>query len=100
VLDGPIADGVAQGIEAWSVEPCAAVSFVAEDMGLVQVTGLAGCPGPQGGKLAVDGLVAFLPFGGHTGVDGDMHDGSPLVGTSTERGGGVPAAAGSASRRR
>jgi hypothetical protein len=31
-LDGPVANGVAQGIQAWTIEPRAAVSLVAEDV--------------------------------------------------------------------
>jgi hypothetical protein len=100
VPDSTVADGVAQGIKARSVEPRAAVSLVAEDVRLVQLMPPGGRPGPQGGELAVDGLLALLPFGGHAGVDGDVHGGIPLMGKSAWPGGGVPATAGPSSRRR
>ena len=63
LLDGAVAHGVAQGIEAGSIEPAAAVAFVAEDVlrgyGMPSRDG----PGLQGGELASDGLPALLALG-------------------------------------
>jgi hypothetical protein len=100
VLDGTVADDVAQSIKARSVKPCAAVSLVTEDMRLVQIMGSTDDPGLQGNELAAYGLLALLPFGGHTGVGGDVHDGALLMVTLMEPGGDVSAAAGSWSRQR
>jgi hypothetical protein len=83
-IDRAVVGGVAQGVETGPVEVGAAVALVAEDvLGDEGVPLLAG-PGAQGGELAVDGLLAFLAFGGHPSVDGRAHGSSP-----GHRGGGV-----------
>jgi hypothetical protein len=79
-LDGPVAGRVAQGVQTRTIEPCAAVSLVAEDVLGSEVVALLDGPGAQGGELALDGLLALLAFGGHPGVDGGTHGSPPLTG--------------------
>jgi hypothetical protein len=57
-------------------------------------------PFPQGGELAVDGLLAFLSLSGDAGIDGDAHDGSSFLNGSTLQGGGTTAPGELSSRRR
>nr|WP_254453742.1 hypothetical protein [Siccirubricoccus sp. G192] len=99
VLDGAVAGRVAQGIKAGPVKARAAVSLVAEDVRLVEFVAPADRPGPQGCELAADGLLALLPLGGHTGVDGDVHGGSPLMLAPAGNGGALAAAVPSSRRR-
>ena len=99
-FDGAVADDVTQRIEAGSVEPCAAVSLVAEDMGFVENVVIAGHPAAQGIELAVDGLLAFLSLSGDTGIDGDAHDGSSFLHGSALQGAGTTAPGELSSRRR
>ncbi len=75
VLDGSVADGVTQSVETRPVEPCAAVSLVAEDMLLGELVVAGGDPGAQGGELAVDGLETFLALGRDAGIEGCAHGG-------------------------
>ena len=73
--DGAVVHGVAQRVEAGPVEPAAAVALVTEDVLVGHDMAARGRPGAQGGKLAVDGLIAFLALGGHAGVEGGAHGG-------------------------
>jgi hypothetical protein len=77
--DGTVAHGIAQRIQAGSVEPAAAVALVAEDVLVGQGVAVGDCPGAQGRELAVDGLVALLALGGDTGVEGGAHGGLTWV---------------------
>ncbi len=54
---------VAQRVETGPIEPAAAVALVAEDVFVAHRMALRGGPGSQGGKLAVDRLLAFLALG-------------------------------------
>ena len=71
--DDSVAHGIAQCVEAGSVEAAAAISLVAEDMLVGDGVILGGRPGSQRRDLAVDGLVALLAFGGHAGIEGGSH---------------------------
>ena len=73
--DGAVAHGVAQRVEAGSVEPAAAVTLVAEHVLVGEGVAVGGGPGAQGGELAVDGLLALLALGRDAGVEGGAHGG-------------------------
>jgi hypothetical protein len=88
--DGAVADGVAQRVEAGSVEAAAAVALVAEDVLLGELMAVGGGPSAQGGELAVDRLLALLALGRDAGVEGGAHGGV----TSARRCGRAGAAAG------
>jgi hypothetical protein len=78
-LDSPIADSVAQGIQARTIEPCAAIPLVAEDVLGGEIVALLDDPGTQGSELAFDGLLTLLAFGGHPSVDGGTHGSPPWL---------------------
>ena len=78
-VDGSVAHGIAQGVEPGAVEAAAAVSFVPEDMLVANGVTAGERPAAQCGELAVDGLVALLPFGGDAGVEGGSHGKLTLV---------------------
>jgi hypothetical protein len=79
-IDFTVAHRVAQGVQAKPVETRSAVSLIAEYMGVSQLVVLNFGPGSQGVELAVDGLLAFLTFGGNAGVDGGAHGAPPMRG--------------------
>ncbi len=58
--DGAVADGIAQGIEAGTVETAPTVSLVAEYVLVGDDVATGCCPRAQGGELAVNGLEALL----------------------------------------
>jgi hypothetical protein len=74
-LDGTVTDHVAQGVEAGSIEPRAAVALVAEDVLLRKLVSFSPDPAPQSGELAVDGLLALLALGRDAGIEGGAHGG-------------------------
>src|SRR3954464_805234 len=93
--DGAVAHGVAQRVQAGSVEPAAAVALVAEDVLVGEGVAVVGDPGAQGGELAVDGLLALLALGRDAGIKGGAHGGL-TSGCGVGGGGG----SGSSSKRR
>ena len=97
-LDGPVADSVAQGIQARTIEPCAAVPLVAEDVLGGEIVAVLDGPGAQGGELALDGLLTLLAFGGHPGVDGGTHGSPPWPVRGRRRAVDVAVAAGCSRR--
>jgi hypothetical protein len=74
-VDSAVADRVAQGVEAGSVEPGATVALVTEDVLLRELVPSSRSPAPQGSELAVDGLLAFLALGRDAGIEGGAHGG-------------------------
>ena len=74
-VDSAVADGVAQGVEAGSVEAGATVALVTEDVLLRELAPSSRGPAPQGGELAADGLLAFLALGRDAGIEGGAHGG-------------------------
>src|SRR5262249_40876703 len=84
-----LAGGVAQAVQARAVEAGAAVAFVGEAMLGKEVIALLLHPGLEGSELAVDRLVAFLPFRRDPGIDSRMHR-SPPVRPVAECPGGPP----------
>src|SRR4051794_35032952 len=88
-VDGGVADRVAQAVQARPVEAGAAVTLVAEDVLLDEGMALGLGPGPQGGELAVDGLLAFLALGRDPSIDGGAHGSPPGIrdGARHRRGG-------------
>jgi len=76
-VDCGVSDGIPQTVQGRPVQPGAAVALVAEHMGIGQGMVLVPHPGPQRGKLAVDGLLALLALGRDPGIDGNAHGSSP-----------------------
>jgi hypothetical protein len=62
-VDSAVADRVAQGVEAGSVEAGATVALVTEDVLLRELVPSSRSPAPQGSELAVNRLLAFLALG-------------------------------------
>ena len=91
--NGAVADGVTQGVEARSVEAGATVALIPEDVLLCKLESCSCGPAPQGGELAIDGLLALLALGRDAGIEGGAHGGL-TSGCGVERDGG------SSSRRR
>jgi hypothetical protein len=87
--DGAVADGVAQRVEAGSVEAATAVALVAEDVLLRKLVSLSPDPVPKGGELAVDGLLAFLALGRDAGIEGGAHGGLASACGRRRAGGGL-----------
>src|SRR3954464_15596009 len=75
MLNGTVADGVAQGVEAGSVEAGAPVTFIPEEVLLCDLVSCSCGPAPQGGELAVNGLLALLALGRDAGIEGGAHGG-------------------------
>ena len=74
-VDSAITDHVAQGIETRPVEPGTTIALVAEDVLFPMLVSFSPDPFPQGGELAVDGLLAFLTLGRDAGIEGGAHGG-------------------------
>src|SRR3982751_1806492 len=78
--NGAVADGVTQGVEAGSVEAGATVALIPEDVFLCDLESCSCGPAPQGGELAVNGLLALLALGRDAGIEGGAHGGLTSAG--------------------